>query len=67
MKQHYAYDELYGVLLSKNENDTERIYFITECQFWKFYIWMYQYGWNLIGKNPCEKSGLKGFEITLHK
>jgi hypothetical protein len=67
VKEHYTYDELYGTIINKNKDDTERTYFIIECQHWKFYRWMYKHGWNLIREKPCEINGLKGFKITLHK
>jgi hypothetical protein len=67
MKQTYNYDELYGTLLYKNKEDTDRTYFIKESEFWKFYKWMYSYGWNLIKGKPCERNGLKGYEVVLHR
>jgi hypothetical protein len=67
MNQTYLYDDLYGTLLRKNEDDTERIYFVIQCQFWKFYTRMYSHGWNLIGKDIYERNGLKGYEVTFNK
>ena len=34
MQECYTYDELYGVLLSKSEDDSERIYFVIECEYY---------------------------------
>lgn len=67
MNEHFEYDELYGTLLHKNDDDTEREYFIIECQFYKFYRWMFQYGWNLIRGKPCERNGIKGVNVLIHK
>lgn len=67
MKEHYTYDELYGTLLHSNEDDSERTYFIIECLTYKFYRWMFKEGWNMVSKKSCERNGLRGFEIILHK
>ena len=67
MKNTYSYDNLYGTLIHKNEDDTERVYFCIECQHYKFYRWMFMYGWNKARGYPCERNGLKGFEITLRR
>lgn len=61
MQEHYTYDELYGTLLYHNKEDTERTYFVIECNYWSFYRWMNQYGWNLISK----KSFNNGYKVTM--
>jgi hypothetical protein len=67
MNNSYLYDEIYGTLLHKNEDDTEREYFIIECLKFKFYRWMFQYGWNKSRDKPCERNGLRGFEFILQR
>lgn len=68
MKTHYTYDEIYGTLLRKNEDDTVRVYFVVECQLSRFKRWMFQYGWNFSCRDkPVMKNGLKGYEVTLEK
>lgn len=67
MNEHYKYDELYGTLLHKNQYDTERIYFVIECEYYKFYKWMYSYGWNKVEYKTVEMNGNKGYKITLIK
>jgi hypothetical protein len=64
MKEHYTYDEIYGTLLRNNVDDTERTYFIVECQTYSFYRWIFIEGWNKVSEKKCERNGLKGFEIT---
>lgn len=65
MKETYTYDELYGTLLYKNNDNTERTYFVIDCETYKFYKWMFQYGWNKVSEKYCERNGLIGFEITI--
>lgn len=65
MTEHYTYADIYGTLLHKNEDDTERTYFVLECQYHKFYVWMYQYGWNKVKEKACERNGLRGYKVTL--
>lgn len=67
MNQSYSYDELYGTLIHKNKEDTERTYFIIECLKCKFRRWMFVEGWNKVSEKSCERDGLTGFEITLKK
>lgn len=67
MKTHYSYDDIYGTLLHKNEDDTERTYFIIDCEYWKFYRWMFSHGWNKSRDHPCERNGLTGYEVTLKR
>ena len=67
MNTHYTYDEIYGTLLNRNEDDTERTYFVVECECYKFYRWMFMYGWNKIRDHPCERNGLCGKEIIIKK
>jgi hypothetical protein len=65
MKEHYEYDEIYGSLLHKNEDDTEITYFIIECLTNKFSRWMFEHGWNKVGEKRCERNGLSGYKVTL--
>ena len=65
MKHNYSYDEIYGTLLHKNENDTERVYFIIECHKYQFLRWMYQHNWNKVKEKHYERNGLRGFKITI--
>jgi len=65
MNTHYTYDEIYGILLNRNENDTERNYFVIEYDYWSFCRWMYQYGWNKIRDHPCERNEIRGYEVKL--
>lgn len=67
MNQTCSYDEIYGTLLHKNEDDTERDYFVLECEYYKFYKWMFQYGWNKIRDHPCERNGISGYEIIIRR
>ena len=67
MKPTYNYDELYGTLIHKNKDDTERVYFCVDCEYWKFYRWMFVYGWNKARDHPCERNELKGYEVTLKR
>lgn len=67
MKEYYGYDEIYGTLLHKNKDDTKRKYFIVECEYWKFYRWMFSHGWNKIRGKPYVRNGLNGFKVTLHR
>lgn len=67
MKPTYSYDEIYGTLLCKNSDDTERDYFVIECEYYSFYRWMFQYGWNNARDYPCVRNGVKGREITLRR
>ena len=67
MNEHYEYDELYGTLLHKNPTDTERTYFVIECQYWKFYKWMYLHGWNKVKYKTVNINELIGYEVTLIK
>lgn len=65
MKEHYSYDEIYGKLISRNLDDTVRTYFVLECEYKSFYIWMYSHGWNKIRDHPCERNGFKGYKVKL--
>ena len=65
MKETYTYDDLFGILLYKNKDDTERRYFIIECEYWFLYRWRFSHGWNLKKKKRCERNGFKGFEVTI--
>lgn len=67
MNNTYTYDELYGTLLHKNEDDAEITYFIIECLTYRFYRWMFKEGWNKVGEKKCERNGLMGFEVVLKK
>ena len=67
MITHYEYDELYGALIHKNEDNSERTYFIIECLTHSFYRWMFKEGWNKISEKKCERNGLIGFEVVLKK
>ena len=45
MNTHYTYDEIYGTLLNRNEDDTERTYFVIDCECYKFskvdvHVWL---------------------------
>ena len=59
--------KLYGTLVCKNEDDTTRTYFVIECVYWEFYIHMFVNDWNMDSKKSCERNGLKGFNIILHR
>jgi hypothetical protein len=61
MSEHYNYDEVYGTLVSMNENDSERVYFVVDCEYWKFYRWMYSHGWNFVNKKIYKN----GYKATL--
>ena len=67
MKPTYNYGEIYGILLHKNDDDTERKYFVIECEYWGFYMWMFSHGWNNIINLPCKRNGIIGYESTLKK
>lgn len=67
MNQTYSYDEIYGTLLHKNEDDTERDYFVLECEYYKFYRWMFKHGWNKIRDYSCERNGISGYEIIIRR
>ena len=67
MNATYDYDDIYGKLLHKNKDDTERVYFVLDCEYYKFYRWMFQYGWNKARDHPCEINGIRGFKITLRR
>lgn len=67
METTYSYDDIFGTLLHKNEDDTERTYFTVECEYYSFYRWMFQHGWNLYKKKECKRKGLRGLEITLQR
>lgn len=67
MKQHYSYDELYGTLIYRNEEDTERTYHIGKSQYYKFYRWMYASGWDLVDKFEVMLNGLTNFKVTLKR
>lgn len=66
MKEHYNYDEIYGTLIHHNKEDTERTYFIIECQYWKFYKWMFMHGWKLINKTKSANKSFDGYDVILH-
>jgi hypothetical protein len=67
MNEHYSYDEIYGTLLYKNETDDIRKYFVIDCEYYKFYRLMFMYGWNKVSIKQCERKGLRGFEVKLHR
>lgn len=67
MNNTYNYDELYGILIYQNETDDTRKYFVIDCEYYKFYRWMFMYGWNKVDSKQCERNGLIGFEITLRR
>lgn len=67
MNKHYLYDDIYGTLLHKNKDDTERVYFGVECENYNLYKWMFIYGWNKIRDYPFERNGLAGRKITLQR
>lgn len=67
MKPTYNYGEIYGTLLHKNDDDTERKYFVIECEYWGFYRRMFSHGWSLFNKKKCERNGLRGLEIILKR
>lgn len=67
MNEHYSYDEVYGTLLNRNKTDTERLYFCIECECYKFYKWMFMYGWNKARDHPCDRNGIRGFEIKIRR
>lgn len=67
MNETYTYDEIYGILIGRNKADTVRTYFIIECQYHKFYVWMFIHGWNKVKSNRSEQHGLKGFKITFRR
>jgi hypothetical protein len=61
MREHYSYDEIYGTLIRRNLNDTERTYFVIECEYRSFYRWMYSHGWDLCNKKIYKN----GYKATL--
>ena len=63
----YDYDDIYGILLNRNKDDTERVYFVLECEYYKFYRWMFMYGWNKARDHPCEINGVIGYKIILRR
>jgi hypothetical protein len=67
MKHTYNYDDIYGTLIYHNKEDTVRKYFIIECQYYKFYRWMFKEGWCLRKRHTIQRNGLKGFEVTLRR
>jgi hypothetical protein len=64
MIQHYTNYEIYGTLLHKNEDNTERIYFIVECLKYSFYRWMFIHNWNKVSERRCERNGIQGYKVT---
>jgi hypothetical protein len=64
MKEHYTYDEIYGTLLHKNYDDTDRTYFIVECLTYSFYRWMFNNNWNKASEKKCERNGIQGYKVT---
>lgn len=67
MNKHYGYDELYGKLLHKNQYDTERTYFVIECEYYKFYRLMYSHGWNKVEYKTVEVNGISGYKANLKR
>jgi hypothetical protein len=66
MKASFSYDEIYGSLLNKNDDDTQRVYFIIECELWKFKCWMFIHGWSFsIQDKSYMRNELRGYEVTL--
>lgn len=65
MKEHYTYADIFGTLLNENKDGLELTYFVLECQYHKFYVWMYQYDCKVIKVKECERNGLRGYKVTL--
>lgn len=65
MNHTYSCDELYGTLLYETSDKLERLYFVLDCEYYKLYTWMYQYGWNKVKEKACERNGLRGYKVTL--
>jgi hypothetical protein len=63
----YDNDRLFGTLLTHDETDSERTYFTIECEYFHFCKWMYSHGWIHVRDKPCERKGLRGYEVTLHR
>jgi len=67
MKNTYTYDDLYGTLLHKNEDDTERTYFIIGCLTSRFRRWMFVEGWNKGSEKEFYYNNIKGYKITFKR
>ena len=67
MNEHFLYDEIYGTLVYQNETDDIRKYFVIEADYYKFYRWMFMYGWSKVSKKKCNRNGLIGFEVLLKR
>ena len=56
-----------GKLLTKNEDDTVRTYFITECEKWYFKRLMFVDGWDIGVDKVYVCEGVTGYEVTFRR
>jgi len=56
-----------GKLLTKNEDDTVRTYFITEFEKWYFKRLMFADGWNIGVDRVYVNEGVTGYEVTFRR
>ena len=53
--------------MHKNKNDTERIYYCVECEYYSLYRQMFSLGWNKTKEIQSQRNGISGYEVTFIK
>lgn len=67
MKDGDEIESLHGTLLFNNENDTERVYYVINCEKWFFIRIMSKYGWRVIKTEKASRNKSSGVILTVER